>query len=144
MADNKATQALKDANYKVKLILGASPNKESRLVDITKPVVETLADRDLFPGDDDYGIAYDVVGIYEMSDRPNYLATTPLRTHRYDTFLLQDIERVLEASIVNAKQLEAAKELVRAIFKKHEKAAMDGIDSALRYELFKIDRNMIQ
>ena len=131
MAENKAS-ALKDANYKVKLILGASPKEKGRLIDITEPVVEALSDRDLFASDGDFGIAYKIVGLLETSVSPNYTASTPLRTHRDGIFLLQDVERILDASIVNAKQLEAVKDLMRTAFRKREDDAMAGIDYLLQ------------
>ena len=134
MADNKAP-ALTEANYNIKLILGASPSYKSRVIDITKPVVEALSYRDVFPdGVDDIGIAYKIIGVLEQTTgpgAPNYLHSPALRTNRQFLFLIQDINRILDATIVNNKQLEAVKQLVEEVFKKHDNDCMTGIDKVL-------------
>lgn len=130
MADNKAN-ALKEANYQVKLVLGRDPDHQSKIIDITAPVIESLSALEVFDSTTDYGIAYSIIGLLETSDAPNFLASTPLRTARYNIFLLQDINRILDATIVNAKQLEAVKGLVASAFEKREHDALMGLDHVL-------------
>lgn len=134
MADNKAT-ALTEANYNIKLILGVSPNHKSKVIDITKPIVEALSYSDIFPeGLDDIGIAYKIIGVLEQTTGPgvpNYLHSPALRTNRQFMFLVQDINRILDATIVNNKQLEAVKGLVAEVFRKHDDDCMAGIEHVL-------------
>ena len=134
MADNKAP-ALTEANYNIKLILGVDPNHKSKVIDITKPIVEALSYNDVFPeGIDDMGIAYRIIGVLEQTTgpgAPNYLHSPALRTNRQFMFLIQDINRILDATIVNNKQLEAVKGLVAGVFKKHDDDCMAGINRVL-------------
>lgn len=134
MADNKAT-ALTEANYNIKLILGVDPNHRSKIIDITKPIVDALSYRDIFPeGVDDIGIAHRIIGVLEQTTgpgAPNYLHSPALRTNRQFISLVQDINRILDATIVNNKQLEAVKELVADVFKKYDDDCMAGINRVL-------------
>ena len=134
MAEDKAEQALREAKYSVKLILGSDPKHGSKIIDITEPVITSVGE-DILPTDSDFGIAYKIIGIIEQAQNPNYTQTPPLYTHRNDFFLMQDIRNVLEASIVNAKQLEAIEKLIAEVFKKHDRECMDGIDYVLREHL---------
>ena len=133
MADNKADKALKNAKYSVKLILGADPKTDPKVIDITAPVMEAVAYEDVITGDGTPGIAYKIVGIRENADAGDFGfgQTVPLRTNMYDIFLIQDIERLLNATIVNTKQLSALKELVREAFRKRELDAQQGAETAL-------------
>lgn len=141
MAGNKAEQALREAKYSVKLILGSDPEHGSKIIDITEPVISAV-DEDILPTNSgsDFGIAYKIIGVIEQAQNPNYTQTPPLYTHRNDFFLMQDIRSVLEASIVNAKQLEAIEKLIGEVFKKHDRECMDGVDYVLREHL---DDNVI-
>ena len=135
MAEDKAP-ALTEANYNIKLILGRDPNHKSKIIDITKPIVDALSYKDIFPeGLDDTGIAYRIIGVLEETKgpgAPNYLHSPALSTNRQFIFLIQDINRILDATIVNAKQLEAVKGLVAEVFKKHDDDSMSGIDYVLK------------
>ena len=135
MAEDKAP-ALTEANYNIKLILGRDPNHKSKVIDITKPIVDALSYKDIFPeGLDDIGIAYRIIGVLEETTgpgAPNYLHSPALRTNRQFIFLVQDINRILDATIVNAKQLEAVKGLVAEVFKKHDDDSMSGVDYVLK------------
>ena len=136
MAENKAEQALREAKYSAKLILGSDPEHGSKIIDITEPVITSVGeDISLTDSNSDFGIAYKIIGIIEQAQNPNYTHTPPLYTHRNDFFLMQDIRNVLEASIVNAKQLEAIEKLIEEVFKKHDRECMDGIDYVLREHL---------
>ena len=135
MAEDKAP-ALTEANYNIKLILGRDANHKSKIIDITKPIVDALSYKDIFPeGLDDTGIAYRIIGVLEETKgpgAPNYLHSPALRTNRQFMFLIQDINRILDATIVNAKQLGAVKGLVADVFKKHDDDSMSGIDYVLK------------
>ena len=135
MAEDKAP-ALTEANYNIKLILGRDPNHKSKIIDITKPIVDALSYKDIFPeGLADTGIAYRIIGVLEETTgpgAPNYLHSPSLHTCREYIFLIQDINRILDATIVNAKQLEAVKGLVAEVFKKHDDDSMSGVDFVLK------------
>ena len=138
MADTKAEKALTEANYTVKLILGGSSKAEARVIDITESVLEALSYDEVFDGSmEDAGIAHSIIGLLETSANPNFLASTPLHTDRNNLFLLQDVEKVLNASIVNGKQLQAIKDLIRLAFDKRADDSLRGVDFALREQLGK-------
>lgn len=133
MADNKADKALKNAKYSVKLILGSDPKTGPKVIDITAPVMEAVAYEDVVTKNATPGIAYQIVGIRENADAGDFGfgQTVPLRTNLFDIFLIQDIERLLNAAVVNAKQLSALKELVREVFRKRELESQQGAETAL-------------
>lgn len=140
MVENKAqARALKDTNYKVKLLLGSDPEHGSKMIDITEPVKEALSYDDVFPYDIfDYGIANKIIGILEVSgdnNTPNYTASPSLRTHRSDVFIIQDIDRIIDAAIVNAKQADSIKMLIADAFQKREDERMRGVDFVLQEHL---------
>ena len=129
MADNKAT-ALKDTSYSLKLILEGDTTRESRIIDISEPVKEALARDDVFPADSymDRGIAKRLVGLWEESKNPNWMETAPMYTYTDDGYLLQDINRIIDAAIVNTKQAESVKELIAEVFSKRDHQRMAKID----------------
>lgn len=141
MTENKADKVLREVNYNIKLILGSDPNHESMVIDITKPVIDALPYDYVFPEEEgDIGIAYKIIGVLEQTSAPgvpNYMHSPSLRTPRQFLFLIQDINHVLEASIVNAKQLDAVKKLVADVFEKHVTDCMAGIDKVLQKSLSK-------
>lgn len=127
MADNKAT-ALKDTDYSLKLILQGDITRESKIIDISEPVKEALMVEDLFPEDlyADNGIAKRLVGLWEES--PQWNETAPMFTYTDDRYLLQDINRIIDAAIVNTKQAESVKDLIAEVFKKRDDQRMAKID----------------
>lgn len=129
MADNKAT-ALKDVNYSLKLILEGDITRESRIIDISEPVKEALMLEDVLPDDSymDRGIAKRLVGLWEESVNPNWMETAPMFTYTDDRYLLQDINRIIDAAIVNTKQAESVKDLIAEVFKKRDDQRMAKID----------------
>lgn len=127
MADNKAT-ALKDTSYSLKLILEGDITRESKIIDISEPVKEALTVEDLFPDDlcAENGIAKRLVGLWEESS--NWSETAPMFTYTHDRYLLQDINRIIDAAIVNTKQAESVKDLIAEVFKKRDDQRMTKID----------------
>lgn len=132
MADNKAT-ALKDVNYSLKLILQGDITRESKIIDISEPVKEALMLEDVLPEDSymDRGIAKRLVGLWEESSNPNWMETAPMFTYTDDRYLLQDINRIIDAAIVNTKQAESVKDLIAETFKKRNDQRMAKIDYTL-------------
>lgn len=132
MADNKAT-ALKDVNYSLKLILEGDITRESKIIDISEPVKEALMLEDVLPDDSymDRGIAKRLVGLWEESSNPNWMETAPMFTYTDDRYLLQDINRIIDAAIVNTKQAESVKDLIAEVFKKRDDQRMAKIDYTL-------------
>ena len=132
MADNKVDKTLKEAGYTVRLLLGSSPTKESKIIDITEPVVKALQREDVIADNTDTGIAHSIIGIYETIDSPAFTAVESLRTPRDYIFLQQDINRILSTAIVNSKQLGATKELISEVFRKHEMELVMGTNYVLQ------------
>lgn len=132
MADNKAT-ALKDTDYSLKLILQGDITRESKIIDISEPVKEALTVDDVLPSDSyaDKGIARRLVGLWEESMNPNWMETAPMFTYTDDRYLLQDINRIIDAAIVNSKQAESVKALIAETFRNREDQRMVKIDHTL-------------
>ena len=130
MADNKAT-ALKNTDYSLKLILQGDITRESKIIDISEPVREALTVEDLFPEDlyAENGIAKRLIGLWEESS--NWTETAPMFTYTDDRYLLQDINRIIDAAIVNTKQAESVKALIAETFKKRDDQRMAKIDYTL-------------
>lgn len=130
MADNKAT-ALKETDYSLKLILQGDITRESKIIDISEPVKEALMVEDLFPEDlyAENGIAKRLIGLWE--DGHNWMETAPMFTYTDDRYLLQDINRIIDAAIVNTKQAESVKDLIAEVFKKRDDQRMAKIDYTL-------------
>lgn len=131
MADNKAT-ALKYADYSLKLILQGDITRESKIIDISEPVKEALTVEDVAPEDSylERGIAKRLVGLWEQGPN-NWLETAPMFTYTDDRYLLQDINRIIDAAIVNTKQAESVKALIAETFKKRDDQRMAKIDYTL-------------
>lgn len=128
MVENKAT-ALKNTDYTLKLILGREPGREPKIIDVSGPVKEALTVEETFSGDiSSYGITKRIIGLWESCSSPNWLTTPPIYTHMADIFILQDINRIIDAAIVNAKQAESVKSLIADAFAKRDSDRMAGID----------------
>lgn len=140
MADTKATDALTEANYTIKLILGSSPDHEPKAIDISEAVKKAVDYNDIVPSStsDDFGITYRIVGISEslLDDSGGFGGTESLRTHKARIPLYQSILAILQASIVNAKQYEAVKNLVDSAFDKE----LDDERQGARYALSKAEQ----
>ena len=134
MVENKATKrALKDTGYTLKLILGSDPERGSQIIDISEPVGEALSVEDVFPNDmGDYGIAKRILGLWESCSSPNWLSTPPMYTYTSDLSILQDIARIIDASIVNAKQASAIKTLIADAFQRREDDRLKGLDNVFQ------------
>ena len=129
MVENKADWALKNTSYELKLILGSTPDRESQIIDISEPVKEALTRGDLFPDNlEECGIAKRILGLWESSTSPNWLETAPMYTYTADIVILQDINRIIDAAIVNTKQATALKELISEAFRNRERERMAGMD----------------
>lgn len=128
MVENKAT-ALKNTDYTLKLILGRDPGREPKIIDISEPVKEALTVEETFPDDImAYGITNRIIGLWESCSDPHWLTTPPVYTHMADIFIKQDINRIIDAAIVNAKQAESVKSLIADAFEKRDRERMAGID----------------
>lgn len=134
MVENKATKrALKNTGYTLKLILGSDPERGSQIIDISEPVGEALSVEDVFPNDmGDYGIAKRILGLWESCSRPNWLSTPPLHTGAADIFVMQDINRIIDAAVVNTKQASAIKTLIANAFQKREEERLYGLDEVFQ------------
>lgn len=62
---------------------------------------------------------------------PNWMETAPMFTYTDDRYLLQDINRIIDAAIVNTKQAESVKALIAETFKKRDDQRMAKIDYTL-------------
>ena len=134
MVENKATKrALKNTGYTLKLILGSDPERGSQIIDISEPVGEALSVEDVFPNDiGDYGIAKRILGLWESCSSPNWLSTPPMYTYTSDLSIMQDIDRIIDAAIVNAKQASAIKTLIADVFQKREEERLYSLDDVFQ------------
>ena len=109
--------------------MGRDPGREPKIIDISEPVKEALTVEETFPDDImAYGITNRIIGLWESCSDPHWLTTPPVYTHRADIFILQDINRIIDAAIVNAKQAESVKSLIADAFAKRDNDRMAGID----------------
>ena len=125
MAEDKA-QALKEAGYSIKLIIGESPTRRGGVVDITDAVVSQLPTEVIVPQAgslDDQGITFSIIGVQESSNGINML-----RTQRSYMFLEQDIKPIIEASIVNATQKDAILRLIDQAIDSHVNDCIKGAE----------------
>ncbi len=135
MAEDKVDQILKDAEYSVKLILGREPGNGPVMVDITDPVIRTLDSDYVMGNDSEHGIRYKIIGIREEANGENFgfAYTEALRTPRgFSISLYQNIRRILQASIVNAKQLESVLSLIDEAFTKEASDQREGAKFAIK------------
>lgn len=130
MAETKVPVTLTDADYTAKILLGAAPGVESKTIDITDAVRKSLSYEDVFG--EEYGLTNKIIGVYEHSSHPFFTGSPALFNSREFIFLMQDINHILEAAIVNSKQLEATKELIKQVFVRHDNDAMSGVDAVLQ------------
>lgn len=142
MEDNKAGKAVKESDiiytdgveYKMYLILGESPTHKSRVIDITESIPEDLIE-EYYAHDPKYaesdseasskynGISASVIGVMETVQSPdiNGGVEVPL-ANPFGIFISiqQKINTVLQAAIVNEKQLNALTSMIDNIFKQCE------------------------
>lgn len=142
MEDNKAGKAVKESDiiytdgveYKMYLILGESPTHKSRVIDITESIPEDLIEEyyaydpkcvesDSEASSKYNGISASVIGVMETVQSPdiNGGVEVPL-ANPFGIFvsIQQKINTVLQAAIVNEKQLNALTSMIDNIFKQCE------------------------
>lgn len=126
MEETKASKALKESDianveYKMYLCLGANPDHDCRVIDITESIPDEIIE-EYYGGDSDNrgGIASSVIGVKETIKAPeiNSGVEVPL-TNSIGLFVSvqQKINVALQAAIVNERQLNALIGIIDGIFR---------------------------
>ena len=120
MAEDKADKALREAEYTLKLIIASDKDRESHIIDISDVVRDELTEKDVFPENTawDWGISKRLVGLWE--DGRNWTSTPPLYCVEDDESIIEGINRIIDASVVNAKQASSMKDLIADLFQKRK------------------------
>lgn len=128
MEDNKASKALKESDitnieYKMYLCLGADPDHDCKVIDITESIPDELIE-EYYASDSTYERISDaIIGVKEVIKTPKIdggceiSLANPLGIH---VSIQQKINNVLQAAIVNERQYRAISSLVDDVFKQCE------------------------